>query len=60
MAEAGAGCQVTSPLRKANATASDRLATPSLERIWLTWVLIVDGLTTITQVNNTQASMSET
>jgi hypothetical protein len=41
-----AGCQATSPLRKANATASDRLATPNLERIWLTWVLMVDGLTT--------------
>jgi hypothetical protein len=42
----GAGCQVTSPLRKAKATASDRLATPNLERILLTWVLMVDGLTT--------------
>jgi len=32
--------------RTASATASVRLATPSLERIWLTWVLMVDGLTT--------------
>src|SRR3990172_4082789 len=30
----------------ASATASVRLATPILERIWLTWVLMVDGLTT--------------
>jgi len=28
--------QATSPLRKANATASDRLATPNLERMLLT------------------------
>jgi hypothetical protein len=41
-----AGCQETNPLHKANATASDRLATPNLERIWLTCVLMVDGLTT--------------